>query len=124
MATMKVDFPVQLDGKTIMVSSEVKSQIELFTFIADMQELFGSTTCERNGQSSDHVKLRVRSDDEDNKYYEMFCYKGQSECFGATRRFGCTKKGEGLFPRSRDKDGNYIPNNGWTKYNKVTKTEE
>lgn len=121
---MKVEFPVQLDGRTVMISKEVSSEIELFTFIANMQEMFAHSVCERNGQSSDHVRLRVRKDDDDNKYYEMYCYKGDKDCFGAVKKFGCNKKGDGLFPKSRDKDGNWLPNNGWTKWNKVTQVDE
>lgn len=121
---MKVEFPVNLDGRTVMITEEVETQVELFAFLSDMQDLFSSAVCRRNGEESESVRIRVRTDDEENKYYEMYCYQGPLDCIGAVKRFGCNKKGGGLFPKNKDKDGNYLPNNGWVKWNKVTQKEE
>lgn len=121
---MKVEYPVFLDGRQIMITEEVESDVELFKFLASMSELFGNSVCERNGQTSDHVKVRVRKDSEENEYYEFVCYKGPAECFGAVKRFGQNKKGGGLFPKSKDKDDKWLPNNGWVKYNKDLNKEE
>jgi hypothetical protein len=119
---MKVEFPVFLDGRTIMFSEEVETQADAFAFIASMQEVFGNLVCERNGKSSDSVKLRVRSGDDGN-FYEMVCTRGDSECLGAKKAFGVHKKGGGLFPKSKDKDNNYLPNNGWMKWDKTQNKE-
>ena len=121
---MKVEFPVFLDGRTVMISEEVDTEQALVEFLASMQELFGVTVCERNGQKSDAVKFRVRKDEEENKYYELYCYSGDKECFGSVKKFGVNKKGGGLFPKTKDKDNNWLPNNGWTRYNKETGKEE
>ncbi|HEY9706371.1 MAG TPA: hypothetical protein V6C58_28300 [Allocoleopsis sp.] len=121
---MKVEFPIVMDGRQIMVTDEVESAQELFEFLAEMQELFSDTTCTRNGSESDHVKIRVRVDEDDNKYYEFYCYKGDKSVMGSKKAFGVNKKGGGLFPRNKDKEGNYLPNNGWVKFNKETGKEE
>lgn len=124
---MNVSFPILVDGREVVVTQEVKNQLELFEFIADMQDVFGNTVCVRNGQSSSSVKLRVRQDEEENKYYEMFCYsadRDNRECQGARKSFGCHKSGKTLFPKGKDKDGAYLPNNGWMKWNKETQKEE
>lgn len=123
---MKVDFPVYLDGKTIYISNEVKDAKEAFRFIATMQEMFTDLVCKRNGKTSEHVKLVVRTDDDDNEFYEAHCYSGDTECFLARKSFGVYKdKEKGLFQKVWDEKGNKpLPHNGWLKYNKETKTNE
>lgn len=121
---MHVQFPVELDGRTVVVSEEVETEADLFKFLSSMQEIFSGSVCERNGSQSPHVKCRVRKDDDENEYFEFFCYKGDKECFGAVKRFGQNKKGGGLFPKSKDREGNWLPNNGWMKWNKDTQKEE
>lgn len=121
---MKVEFPVLLDGREVTISEEVDSEVALFKFLSSMQEMFSHSVCERNGSVSEHVKCRVRKDDDENEYFEFYCYKGDKDCLGAVKRFGQNKKGGGLFPKNKDKDGNWLPNNGWVKWNRDTNKEE
>ena len=119
---MKVEYPVSIGGKTVVISNELENDTEVFKFIHHMEELFGDTVCERNGQSSDKVKINVRVDSDENFYYEMVCYdRGVQECNYAKRTFGVNKKGGTLFPKNKDSNGNWRP---WRKYNPETKTEE
>jgi hypothetical protein len=60
----------------------------------------------------------VREND-GNEYYEIRCV----DC-GAKLAFGANKKGGGLFPRRKDAEGNWLPDNGWTKWNPKTKQVE
>jgi hypothetical protein len=34
------------------------------------------------------------------------------------------KKGGGLFPKRKDKDGNWLPDRGWVKWNSKTQQNE
>lgn len=121
---MLVNFPIYLDGREITVSEEVETQADLFKFLADMQETFGNLTCTRNGKTSDAIKMRVRDAGDDGLYYELYCYSGDAECFGAKKSYGVHKKGGGLFPKSKNKDGEWLPNSGWMRWNKEKNQEE
>lgn len=119
---MKVEYSIKLGGKDVVVSSECESDTEVFKFLHHMYELFDDCVCTRNGQTSDKVRVNVRTDKEENEYYEMVCYDPQNpECNYAKRSFGVNKKGGGLFPKNKDESGNWKP---WKKYNKETGKEE
>jgi hypothetical protein len=122
---MKVEFPIFLDGRNIICTTEAATVKDVFKWVADMQEIFGDLVCERNGSVSEHVKLRVRNVD-DNDFYEAYCYKGDANCFRAVKRYGVNKDKDraGLFPKTRDDDNNYLPNNGWVVFNKEKKKDE
>lgn len=92
---------------------EAKSERDLFETIAHTQEVFDHD-CGKCGSSD--VKLMVRVDGDDNKYYEMKCNK----C-NAKLSFGCHKKGETLFPRRQDGEGKWLPDNGWLKWDSEKK---
>lgn len=107
------------------VSIEGKTQTDIFEQLAAFQEVFEDLECVRNGQASDRVRFTVREDDDGNKYYELRCSDAsKKECSGSKLAFGQHKKGGTLFPRRQDKDGNWLPNNGWVKFNKATGKEE
>lgn len=89
---------------------------ELFEKLASFQEVFGIDRCGKCG--STNLQYVVRTDDDDNKYYELRC----RDC-GAKFRFGCTKKGNGLFPKRKAADGSYLPDNGWVKWDKDQQKE-
>jgi formate dehydrogenase assembly factor FdhD len=103
---MQVQFKV---SPTVIVTLEADKQCELFEELATVQEVFGQTNCGACG--SDQLQYVVREDKEENKYYELKCRK----C-GCKLAFGQHKKGGSLFPRRKDKDNNYLQNNGWTKW--------
>lgn len=119
---MKVDYQLTLGGKNVVISQDCDSDTDVFKFLHHMGELFDNCVCERNGESSDKVKVNVRTDNDDNEYYEMLCIDpSNKECHYARRKFGVNKKGGGLFPKNKDAEGNWKP---WTKYNKETGVEE
>jgi hypothetical protein len=110
------------DGR-MTVEVEGKSQTDLFEQLAEFQDCFETGPCTRNGKTSDKLKFQVR-EVEDNKYYELVCVDADFDLRGARLSFGQHKKGGTLFAKKKDKDGKWLPNNGWVKYNKETGKEE
>lgn len=108
----------------MQVELEGKSQADIFEQLATFQEVFENTECVRNGKKSDNVKFVVREDNEENKYYELVCQDTDPELRYAKLAFGQHKKGGSLFPRRKDKDNKYLPNNGWVIYGKDIAKED
>lgn len=99
------------------VEFDAETQTGLVEQIAAFEEVFANTKCGKCG--SENLKWVVRTDKEENKYYELRC----ADC-GAKLSFGCNKKGGGLFPKRKDAEGNWKPDSGWMKWNSETKQEE
>lgn len=91
---------------------EGAGQKEIFKEIAAIQEIFGEDNCGMCGNNN--VKFIVRSVD-GNDYFELKCC--DIKC-GAVLSFGQHKKGGTLFPKRKDENNNYLPNNGWHKWKK------
>ena len=104
--------------KNSRLSAEIEgdSPRDVFENVAKFQEVFEENTCGKCG--SDNVRFVVRNVD-DNLYYEIRC----GGC-GARLSFGSHKKGGGLFPKRKDSDGNWLPDQGWVKWNPKTEKNE
>jgi DNA-directed RNA polymerase subunit RPC12/RpoP len=100
----------------INVELEGDTQKDLFSQLSSFQEVFDEDTCGKCG--GQNIRFVVRDVDE-NSYYEIRC----KDC-GGRLEFGQVKKGGGLFPRRKDKEGSWLPDNGWVKWNPKTKTVE
>ena len=100
----------------ITAEIEGDSVRDVFESISQVQEVFGENCCGKCG--NDDVKFVVRTVDENN-YYEIRC----NSC-KAKLAFGADKKGGGLFPKRKDPDGNWLPDNGWMKWNPKTNQNE
>ena len=100
----------------IMVELDGETQADLFEQLAHFQEVFDESQCGKC--QSEDLRFQVRNVD-DNLYYELKC----ADC-GSRLAFGVMKKGGRLFPRRKDRDGNWLPNRGWVKWNPETKKEE
>jgi DNA-directed RNA polymerase subunit RPC12/RpoP len=100
----------------LKVELEGESQKDLFEAISKFQEVFDETVCGKCG--SENLRFVVRNV-EDNLYYELRCV----DC-GAKLAFGVHKKGGGLFPKRKDNDGKWLPDNGWVKWNSKTEQSE
>lgn len=97
---------------------EAKTQCELFEQFAEFGEVFGIQKCEKCGKTD--IKHVVRTV-EDNPYYELRCNNNNCR---AKLAFGKNKNGGTLFPKRKDGEGNWKPNNGWTTWNAKTEKEE
>lgn len=114
---MKVLYTTK-DGR-MTVELEGNSQAEIWRQIASFQEVFEDTKITKFEQTSDDVRFTVRKDDDDNEYFELRYAGDNPKLFGVKKAFGQNKKPEGkLFPKRKDKEGNYLPDNGWVKYDK------
>jgi len=111
---MKVQYTNRSGRLTVEIDSE--TQTDLFMQLASFQEIFDESECAKC--NSENVRFQVRNID-DNLYYELRCL----DC-GAKLAFGTMKKGGKLFPRRKDKEGNWLPDRGWVKWNKETQQEE
>tara|TARA_B100001123_G_C15317614_1_gene1026710 strand:+ start:966 stop:1301 length:336 start_codon:yes stop_codon:yes gene_type:complete len=111
---MKLTYTTR-NGK-ISVEVEGDSHRDLFEQINKFQEVFEEDVCGKCGH--ENIRFVVRTVD-DNSYYELRC----SSC-GARLAFGANKKGGGLFPRRKDSEGNWLPDNGWVKWNPKTERNE
>ena len=111
---MKVTYTTK--GARLAVEFEADNQRDLFSQLGTFQEVFENSVCGKCG--SENLRFVVRTVDE-NQYYEIRC----TDC-GARLEFGSMKKGRGLFPKRKDKEGNWLPDGGWVKWNPKTKSVE
>lgn len=88
---------------------EGESAKALFSQIASIQEVFDAEHACGMCDSTD-LRYLARIVD-DNDFYELAC-----RACHAKFAFGQAKKGGALFPKRKDKEGNWIPNNGWTRF--------
>lgn len=117
---MKINYTTN-DGK-MTVELEGTTQQELFAALAEFQEVFEDNTCIKGDESSSNVRFRVRNVD-DNKYFEKVCVQ-PGVLRNVRKSYGQLKVGGGLFPKNKDKDGNWLPDNGWVKWNADSGKEE
>ncbi len=106
---MKVNFRL---NNLLTVELDGENQRDLFEKLAAVQEVFGNDTCGKC--KSTDLKFVVREND-GNKYYELHCKK----CT-ARFSFGAHKQTLTLFPKRKDGD-NWLPDGGWTKWDKEKK---
>lgn len=100
------------------VMFEAKEQKDLFAQIATFQEIFeDDTSVNIDGVDvpTSDIRFRVRAVD-DNEFYEKVYVGSNPKLFGYKIEYGSAKKGGGLFPKRKDKDGKYYKNNGWHKW--------
>lgn len=89
--------------------------------LSGLNEVFFNRQCGKCNAPNARFTIRKASDGKkEYDYHELRCWK----C-GAKKAFGVLDDGSDcLFPKIKDKDGNYLPDNGWVKYNKDTGKEE
>ena len=84
---------------------------DIFERIAYLQDIFeAEEECGACGGASIRMVCR---ENEGNRYYELKCL----DC-GAQFSFGQRRQGGDLFPRRRDREGNFLPDHGWVKFGK------
>lgn len=92
---------VELEGK----------QKDVFQDVSSFQEIFEHDQCGSCG--TDNIRFVVRNVD-DNDFYEIQC---QDRSCRARLALGQHKGEKGtLFPRLKSPEGDWLENNGWTKW--------
>lgn len=105
---------VKFKAGGLLFEVEARGEKSLFEEVAHIQEVFDQKCGKCN---SEDVQLVVRDaetkDGKKCKYYEMRC----RSC-GARLAFGVHQEGGTLFPKRKGEDGEWLPSNGWTKWDK------
>jgi len=99
----------------VTMELESDTQIGLVDEIIRHNDVFGNDKC---GKCNSEQVSFTRRDVDGDLYYEIRCKK----C-GAKLALSQHKKGNTLYPRRKDKDGNYLPDNGWVKWDKELQKE-
>jgi hypothetical protein len=105
---MKVTYQV---SNKMMIEVEGKTQKDVFKQLSEVSEVFGESICQNC--KSEAVRFRVRNV-QDNDFYELYCMN----CH-ARLQFGSHKKGDTLFPKRTDANGQFLDNRGWVKWKKT-----
>ncbi len=109
---------VTYQASKLSATFEGENQKEVFKQLAGFQEVFDQCKCAKCG--CEDVKFVVRNVQE-NEYFELRCTNNQCR---AKLSMGVSKKGGGLFPKRKDKEGNWLPDSGWTRWNSQTNKDE
>lgn len=103
---MKVKFGYSDSPVTIEV--EGQDTKEVFMQLAAAQEIFDQPECGACGEKN--LRFIVRENG-GYTYFEVGCV-----ACNARLAFGQKREGGALFPKRKDKQGNYLPGNGWVKW--------
>jgi|ETNvirenome_6_85_1030632.scaffolds.fasta_scaffold119329_1 hypothetical protein len=116
---MKVTYDSNTKG--LKAEFDCATQQELFKELSEFQEVFEDvpTRKDSNGNlmSPKDLRFNIRKNGDD-EYFEVRYVGDNKEFWGVRKAFGCHKKGGGLFPQRKDKDGEYLPHKGWVKWDK------
>jgi hypothetical protein len=113
---MQLQFIIN-DKMTLTI--EAKTLSGVMEQLSEAMEVFGENKCRKCGGAD--LRYIFRTDDDDNKYYEVQCTK----CF-AKLAFGQHRKTNTLFPKRMDNDEGKVtgtpkgklPDGGWLKWNR------
>lgn len=127
---MQLKAQVKITPK-VFVEATGDTHVALFEQLASMQEVFGAFhMCGKcNG---DELRFVVRTDKDDNKYYELHCQNCFARLvFGANKgdKLGC------LYPKRKENAkqsimggklgaGAWLPDKGWLRWNKDKQESE
>jgi len=118
---MKVSYTTR-DGR-MTFELEGDTQAELWRQIASVQEVFECGTLNKFDKVSDEVVYTTRFDADENENFELRYAGTDPELWGVKKAFGQKKKGGILFPKRKNKEGEYLPDNGWVKYDSELRKE-
>jgi len=114
----------------VIIEAEGNTHTEVFEQAASMQEVFGVGKCDKC--KCEDLRFVVRTDDEENKYYELHCQNWKCR---ARLSFGQNKTGGTLYPRRKEtkkqsimggsvEANGWLPDNGWIRWNKEKNCSE
>ena len=106
---MKVKYLSRTHQLTFELAGNTAS--EIWEELSEIQEVFDSdVACGICGATP--VRFRAR-ENSGNTYHELVCTN--KDC-RARLSFGQHRTGGGLFPKRKDKEGNWLPSNGWERF--------
>lgn len=102
----------------LTIEVEASDQVSLFKQLAAMDDVFGDLQAAAiiDGElvTSDDVSFVVRTDKDENDYFEIRCNSGPLEWY--KKRLGQHKRGKTLFARTKAPDNEIQGLRGWSKY--------
>ena len=103
---------VKIGGMLFTV--DYSDQQDLFSELGKLEEVFGYTSCGKCGNNNlKHVVRNVNK----HTYFELRC--GDVKNCRAKLEFGHHDgKDKTLFPKRKDKEGNWLKNDGWVVWEK------
>lgn len=107
---------VRWKSEKVEVEVEGRDTKEVFAQLAGATEVFGATKC---GACDSSRTTPIVRDVQGNTYYEVRCL----DC-GSVLGFGQKRSDGTLFPKRKDKDGNWLSNNGWVKWSPKPTADE
>lgn len=102
---------IRFKGQSVDIEVEGKDVKDAFAQVAGAVEVFSHTTCGACGAPG---AVPVVRENGGNQYYEMRC-RGCGACLS----FGQRRDGGALFPKRKDKDGNWLDGSGWVKFKRA-----
>lgn len=99
---------VRYKSDRIEIEVEGQAAKDCFDQLANAVEIFGASVC---GACDSKNTTPVVRENQGNTFRELQCH----DC-GASLAFGQRKVDGALYPRRRDKEGNRLDGNGWTKW--------
>lgn len=119
---MKVQIKV---SPKVFIEATGDTHTAIFENAAELQEVFGTYDKCRKCNGTD-LRFVVREDSKQNKYYELHCQNFKCR---ARLAFGQSKVGHKLYPKRKEnekqsmmdgqlKEGDYLPDGGWLKWDK------
>lgn len=107
-------------SEKLKITLDATGQTDLFNQLADVSEIFSHNSCGAcKSPDIRYVVREVAKGTKKHKYYELHCQKCRSKL-----SFGQHNEGGTLFPHRKDKEGNYLANNGWVKFVKDADKKE
>lgn len=104
---MKATYTTKDKNLKFEIDGEIK---DIWKQLSTVQEIFENTTCGCCKGTDVRFVHRVV---DDNAYFEVVCLNQKCR---AKLAMGQHKKNGTMFPKRKDEDGKWIPNNGWTIY--------
>jgi hypothetical protein len=109
---MKVRYKVE----NLEVEVEGKDTKDTFAQIASAVEVFGNSKC---GACDSPRTVPAVRESQGNVFYEMRCL----DC-GSALSFGQKRTDGTLFPKKKSKEGDYLPGNGWVRWQPKAMADE
>lgn len=117
---------VIVKSSTCDIEAEGDTHQDIFRRLSQLQEVFSEESCGCCGSTLTRYRHRQTPDPKPGSkkvfdYYERVCQK-----IGCRARlaYGQHGSGETLFPKRKDSDGNWLPNNGWERFKKEGETDQ